>query len=141
MAAIKKYGYPDINKLFVKKNTRLTLRKLLSLAREIPDPEDVWKHFDKDGSDDLDLAEVKQGYKDVMAYFGHKVEDGWEADVERVFKDVDTSGNGRVCKKEIGAFLFDLVDSNDDGEIQLSEMEDAIKAIADFTGNELVDDW
>lgn len=125
----------------MKKDKRVSLRQLLGLHKSIPSPEEVWKHFDKDGSDDLDLGEVKQGFKDTMKYFGHDLPEGWEGKVEEEFKKADKNGNGAVCKKEMAGYIFDQVDSNDDGEIQMDEVYDAIEAIADFSGNTLVDDW
>lgn len=42
---------------------------------------------------------------------------------------------------EMGAWIFDLVDSDDDGEIQLDELNHAIEEIAKFTGNTLKKGW
>jgi Ca2+-binding EF-hand superfamily protein len=76
-----------------------------------------------------------------MDYFGHKKPDGWKEMVKKEFKKADTSGDGEVDKKEIGVYLFKLVDSNGDGAWDLREVNRAIRGIADFSKNELIDDW
>ena len=62
MAALEKYGLPDLNDLMVQKEGgKLKLSDLLEMTTEkhIPSPEEVWKHFDKNGDGELNLAEVK----------------------------------------------------------------------------------
>lgn len=52
-----------------------------------------------------------------MEYFGHALKKGWKSKVAKEFKKADTNGNGTVSPKEMGVYLFKLVDENEDGEI------------------------
>jgi Ca2+-binding EF-hand superfamily protein len=141
MKALEEHGFPDINDLFVEKDGRLSLRSLLGLKKEVPCPKKVWEHFDKNGDGSWSLAEAEAAFQGTMKYFGHALPDGWKEEVAKHFKHADESGDGQVTPQEMGAYLFDMVDSNDDGEIQLSEVHDAIEAIAEFTKNTLKRDW
>lgn len=133
MAALKKYGFPDINDLFVQEDKRLFMGKkslnlstLLALDTEadkkIPDPEEVFKEFDADGSGTWDLAEAKKAFVAGMKYFGYDLPQGWEKKVEEEFKKIDADGSGDVCPYEIGAYLFQMIDENSDGVWDLNEV-------------------
>lgn len=141
MAALKKYGTPDINDLFEKKAKNLKINSLVFLDKRVPDPEEVWSHFDTDHSDTWNLAEAKAAFKGAMDYFGHELPKGWEKAVEAEFKKADTSGDGEVSPKEMGVYLFELVDANDDGAWDLDEVYGAVEAVAKFSGNTLKKDW
>lgn len=141
MAAIKTHGIPDINDLFEKKSANLKINSLLFLDKRVPDPEEVWSHFDTDHSDTWNLAEAKAAFKGAMDYFGHELPKGWEKAVEAEFKKADTSGDGEVSPKEMGVYLFELVDANDDGAWDLDEVYGAVEAVAKFSGNTLKKGW
>ena len=141
MAALEKHGVPDINDLFVQKGGKLKLNQLVYLTKDIPDPEEVWKQFDVDGSNSWDLGEAKAAFKAGMKYFGHPLPAGWEKAVEAEFKKADRDGSGDVDPKEMGVYLFELIDSNDDGAWDLKEVENAIECLAKFTKNKLKKGW
>lgn len=91
----------------------------------------------------MSLEEVEKAYVSVMEYFGHTVgpKEDWAGPLEEEFRKADANGDGQLGKKEIGGYIFDLIDSNDDGEISLEEMYTAIEHVAAFTGNTLKKDW
>merc|ERR1712167_200170 len=139
--AIEKHGFPDINDLFVKKDERVSLRSLLGLEKHVPSPQEVWDHFDTNRDGEWDLKETQGAFKGAMEYFGHKLPEGWKKKVAKEFKKADTDRSGKVDAKEMGMYLFKLIDTDEDGEIQLGELYDAIEAIAEFSKNELIDGW
>lgn len=61
--------------------------------------------------------------------------------VKKEFKKADKDGSGKVDPKEAGLYLFKLIDTDEDGEIQLDELFDAIEAIAKFSKNTLIEGW
>jgi Ca2+-binding EF-hand superfamily protein len=61
--------------------------------------------------------------------------------VKKEFKKADADKSGAVDPKEMGAYIFEAVDANDDGLISLDELLGAIKAIAKFSKNKLVKGW
>ena len=83
MAALDKNGVPDINDLFVQKGGKLKLSQLVFLNKHVPDPEQVWKHFDTDDSNSWDLTETKNAFKAAMKYYGHELPEGWEKKIGR----------------------------------------------------------
>merc|ERR1712025_204445 len=148
MDALKKYGFPDINDLFEQDEKKLFMGKqslglnmFLALDKKIPSPEEVWKQFDADGSGTWDLAEAKKAFKVGMKYFGHELPKDWEKHFEAEFKKADKDGSGDVCPYEMGAYLFEAIDANDDGVWDLQEALNAIEAVAKFTKNTLKRDW
>lgn len=147
MKALEEHGFPDINDLFVpKEGEKINLKSLLKLAlgkngKAVPDPEEVWKHFDKNGDGEWDLAEAQAAIRGGLEHFGHDVPADIDEQTAKHFKEVDADGSGKVSPMEMGAWIFDLVDSDDDGEIQLDELNHAIEEIAKFTGNTLKKGW
>ena len=50
----------------------------VSVDKRIPSPEEVWKHFDKNGDNQWDLAEAQAAFAGTMKYFGHPLPHGWK---------------------------------------------------------------
>jgi len=141
MAALKKYGFPNINDLFEKNDKKITIDNLIFLDKRVPSPQEVWEHFDKNGDGEWDLAEATNAFKGAMEYFGHKLPKGWKRMVASEFKKADKDGSGKVSAKEMMVYIYDAIDSNDDGVWDLDEVKDAIEAIAKFSGNTLKKGW
>jgi Ca2+-binding EF-hand superfamily protein len=139
MAALKKYGVPDFNALFEGDAKHLKLSDLVE--KRIPSPTDVWNKFDTDGSNSWDLKETQKAFKAAMKYFGHALPKHWKKHVAAEFKKADKDGSGSVSPKEMGVYLFKLVDENDDGVWSKGECRDAIEAVAKFSGNTLKKGW
>ena len=59
-------------------STQNSISNLVSLDKRIPDPEEVWKHFDTDGDGSWDLKEAQNAFKGAMEYFGHELPKGWK---------------------------------------------------------------
>lgn len=143
--ALAKYGFPNINDLFEKEGGRLDLSSLLEEGEEvekrIPSPEEVWKKFDKNGDGEWDLKETQAAFKGAMKYFGHKMPEGWKKMVADEFKKADKDGSGKVTPMEMAIYMFEMIDSNDDGAWDLKEVKDALRAMAQFTKNKLKKGW
>lgn len=140
-AALKAGDIPDINDLFVKKDKRVSLRSLLGLEKRVPSPEEIWEQFDTNRDGEWDLKEAQGAFKGAMKYFGHKLPEGWKKRVAEEFKKADTDKSGKVAPKEMGMYLFKLIDTDEDGEISLDELYAAIEEIAEFSNNTLIDGW
>lgn len=141
MAAIKKYGFPDFNDLFVQKGDKLKLNDLVQMMKDIPHPHDVWNHFDKNGDGEWDLKEAQAAFKGAMEHFGHDLPKGWKKEVAKEFKVADKDNSGKVSGKEMMEYIWDQIDSNDNGTIDIKEVKAAIQWLADFSGNTLIDGW
>jgi Ca2+-binding EF-hand superfamily protein len=118
-----------------------TLFEAIELDKKIPSPEEIWKKFDKDGSNSWDLKETMAAFKATMKYFKHKLPKDWKKMVKAEFKNIDIDNSGAIDPKEMMTYMFKMVDENDDGAWDLKEVLDAIKGLARFSKNKLIKGW
>merc|ERR1712086_603634 len=93
----------------------------------------------KDGS--LTLKEIITTVSAYAKEENMKLGKGWKKEVRKIFKKVDANGDKKVTMDEIKAAIWHAVDSDKDGEWSLTEVEDAIKAVAREAGAELKEGW
>merc|ERR1712228_576267 len=107
--------------------------------------DNVFKHFDADGSGNIDLAE----FKSVLSKLGNSDEAKAEAAFkkadadaacEKAFKAIDADNSGNVSPAEISAAVkgvdasafLAVADKDGDGEISLAEFKAALATNAKF---------
>jgi Ca2+-binding EF-hand superfamily protein len=61
--------------------------------------------------------------------------------VKQHFKMADTDKSGSIDPKEMMAYMFQMIDENDDGAWDLKEVLNAIRGIARFSKNKLIKGW
>lgn len=142
MAAAKMMSELDFSELFEGTDKKLDLQTFLGVEADAEfDPEELWKAADGNGNGTLSLGEVKSAFKYVMKKYKHKLWKGWEADLEAEFKEMDQDGSGEVEKMEMLIYIAGKIDSNNDNQWSLQEIEGAVEFAAKFTRHELVDGW
>merc|ERR1711997_65648 len=90
--------------------------------------DNVFKHFDADGSGNIDLAE----FKSVLAKLGHSD----PAKAEAAFKQADADGSGEIDAKEFAALAeaacdkaFKAIDADNSGNVSPAEITAAAKGV------------
>merc|ERR1711981_81956 len=117
-------------------NFNLTPNTLQNKQKSIMTWDNVFKHFDADGSGNIDLAE----FKSVLSKLGNSDEAKAEAACEKAFKAIDADNSGNVSPAEISAAVkgvdasafLAVADKDGDGEISLAEFKAALATNAKF---------
>ena len=76
------------------------------VEKHVYSPEEVWKHFDKNGDGQWSFRETKRAFKRIMKYYGHPLPKGWRKMVKAEFKKADKDNSGKISAKEAIAYMY-----------------------------------
>merc|ERR1711920_929386 len=136
-------------------NFNLTPNTLQNKQKSTMTWDNVFKHFDADGSGNIDLAEFKSvlsklgnsdeakaeaAFKKADADASGEIDALAEAACEKAFKAIDADNSGNVSPAEISAAVkgvdasafLAVADKDGDGEISLAEFKAALATNAKF---------